>query len=153
MPALPWTQRQPVDPDRTYLAMASRLPLRRRRSIPGFLRDAVAIRRQLARADGMVGYALDAELARRTFWTFSVWDGQASLDAFAASDPHRAITRRLRPLMGPTRFEFFEVPGSALPMTWDQMKAPVRSPDGTRDGTAADDATGAPGRAGTEKTR
>ena len=93
MPALPWTWRQPVDPDRTYLAMASRLPLRRRRSIPGFLRDAMAIRRQLARARGMVGYALDAELARKTFWTFSVWDDQASLDAFAASDPHRAITR------------------------------------------------------------
>jgi len=72
MPPLPWTQRQPVDPGRTYLAMASRLPLKRRRSIPGFLRDAMAIRRQLARAPGMVGYALDAELARKTFWTFSV---------------------------------------------------------------------------------
>jgi len=41
-----------------------------------------------------------------------VWEDQASLDAFAASDPHRAITRRLRPLMGPTRFEFFQIPGS-----------------------------------------
>jgi quinol monooxygenase YgiN len=92
MPALPWTQRRTVDPGRTYLAVASRLPLRRRRSIPGFLRDAMAIRRQLARAHGMVGYALDAELARKTFWTFSVWEDQASLDAFAASDPHRAAT-------------------------------------------------------------
>jgi hypothetical protein len=52
MPALPWTQRQAVDPGRTYLAMASRLPLRRRRSIPGFLRDAMAIRRQLAPGSG-----------------------------------------------------------------------------------------------------
>jgi hypothetical protein len=43
----------------------------------------------------MVGYALDAELARTTFWTFSVREDQASL-------------------------------GSDLPMTWDQMKAPVR---------------------------
>jgi hypothetical protein len=37
--------------------------------------------------------------------------------------------------MGPTRFEFFQIPGSDLPMTWDQMKASVRSqrsPDGTR---------------------
>ena len=119
------------------MAMASRLPLKRRRSIPGFLRDALAIRRQLARADGMVGYALDAELARKTFWTFSVWDDQASLDAFASSDPHRAIIRRLRPLMGPTYFEFFQIPGSDLPLTWDQMKAPVRgtqTPDGTRAG-------------------
>jgi quinol monooxygenase YgiN len=133
MPALPWAQPQAVEPDRTYLAMASRLPLKRHRSIPGFLRDTLAIRRQLARADGMIGYALDAELVRKTFWTFSVWQDQASLDAFASSDPHRAIIRRLRPLMGPTRFEFFQIPGSDLPMTWDQMKAPVRStqPPGT----------------------
>src|SRR5258708_35887130 len=109
MPALPWTQRRAVDPGRTYLAMASRLPLRRRRSIPGFLRDTVAIRRQLARLDGMVGYALDADPARKTFWTFSVWEDQASLDAFASSDPHRAIVRRRRPLMGQARFEFFQV--------------------------------------------
>ena len=135
MPALPWAQRRAAEPGRTYLAMASRLPLKRRRSIPGFLRDALAIRRQLARAAGMVGYALDAELARKTFWTFSVWEDQASLDAFASSDPHRAIIGGLRPLMGPTRFEFFSVPGSDLPMTWDQMKAPLQSqqnPDRTR---------------------
>jgi heme-degrading monooxygenase HmoA len=127
MPALPWITRREVDPGRTYLAMASRLPLKRHRSIPGFLRDALAIRRQLARADGMVGFALDAEVARKTFWTFSVWEDQASLDAFAASDPHIAITRRLAPLMGRTRFEFFPISGSDLPLTWDRMKAPVRS--------------------------
>src|ERR1700749_895763 len=102
MPALPWTQRQPVDPGRTYLAMASRLPLRRRRSIPGFLRDAMAIRRQLAGARGVVGDALHAAVPRKSSWTFSGWEDQASLDSFAGSDPHRAITRWLRPLMGPT---------------------------------------------------
>ena len=127
MPALPWAQRRAVEPGRTYVAMASRLPLKRRRSIPGFLRDALAIRRQLARADGLVGYALDAELAHKTFWTFSVWEDQASLDAFASSNPHRAIIRRLRPLMEQTRFEFFQIPGSDLPLTWDQMKAPVEA--------------------------
>jgi quinol monooxygenase YgiN len=149
MPALPWASRRAVEPGRTYVAMASRLPLKRRRSIPGFLRDALAIRRQLARADGMVGYALDAELARKTFWTFSVWEDQASLDAFASSDPHRAIIRRLRPLMGPTRFEFSQIRGSDLPLTWDQMKAPVRgtqTPGSTRAGEgrgpAAPDARG-----------
>jgi quinol monooxygenase YgiN len=130
--------------------MASRLPVKRRRSIPGFLRDALAIRRQLARADGMVGYALDAELARKTFWTFSVWEDQANLDAFVSSDPHRAIIRRLRPLMGPTRFEFFQIPGSDLPLTWDQMKAPVRGtqiPDSTRAGEGRGPAVpNAPGR-------
>jgi quinol monooxygenase YgiN len=127
MPALPWTQRQQIDPGREYAAMASRLPLKRSRSIPGFLRDVLAIRRQLARAPGLVGYALDAELARKTFWTFSVWEDRASIDTFASSEPHRAIIRRLRPLMDQTRFEFFPVSGVSLPMTWDQMKAPLRS--------------------------
>lgn len=142
MPALPWTKRQEIDSSRTYTAMASRLPLQRSRSIPGFMRDAMAIRRQLAQARGLVGYALDAQLARKTFWTFSVWQDQASLDAFASSDPHRAITRRLRPLMGRTRFEFFQIRGSDLPMTWDQMKAPVRGEQdqaGARSAPTSDD--------------
>lgn len=30
--------------------------------------------------------------------------------------------------MGSTRFEFFQIQGSDLPMTWDQMKAPVTQP-------------------------
>ena len=77
-----------------------------------------------SKADQALGVA---ELAHKTFWTFSVWQDQASLDAFASSEPHRAITRRLRPLMGQTRFEFFPVSGAALPRTWDQMKAPLRT--------------------------
>jgi hypothetical protein len=125
MPALPWDSREAADPDASYLAMASRLPLSRYRSVPGFMRDALTIRRQLAAAPGLIGYALDAELARRTFWTFSVWRARADLDAFAASDPHRRIITRLHPLMGQTRFEFFPVRGAELPMTWEQMKAPL----------------------------
>jgi heme-degrading monooxygenase HmoA len=126
MPALPWVERQPVDPNRDYVAMASRLPLNHYRSIPGFLRDTLAIRRQLAGTSGLVGYGLNAELTRKRFFTFSVWQDQESLDAFAAADPHRRIIRRLRPLMGKTRFEFFGISGSQLPMTWDQMSKPVR---------------------------
>jgi heme-degrading monooxygenase HmoA len=105
--------------------MASRLPLRRYRSVPGFLRDTLAIRRQLAGAPGLVGYSLKAELTKKTFWTFSVWRDQESLDAFAASEPHRQVIARLRPRMGTSRFEFFPLAGGQLPMTWEQMKAPL----------------------------
>jgi len=125
MPAFPWTSRDPVDPDRTYVVMASRLPLRRSRSVPGFLRDTLAIRRQLASADGLVGYALDANLLRRTFWTFSVWVDAEHLEAFAASDPHRRIIARLAPLMGETRFSTSTMTGSGIPPTWTQRKALV----------------------------
>jgi len=126
VPALPWLEHQPIDPERQYVAMVSRLPLKSYRFIPGFLRDTLRIRRQLAQTQGLVGYTLNAGLARKTFWTFSVWEDQASLDRFAASDPHRRIIGRLRPRMGQTRFEFFPVSGSDLPLTWEQMTAPLR---------------------------
>jgi hypothetical protein len=96
--------------------------------IPGLLRDTIAIRRQLANADGLVGYGLDADLWARTFWTFSIWRDRVSLDAFAASDPHHRIITRLRPKMSETNFAFFELAGRELPMTWEQMKTPVRPP-------------------------
>ena len=126
MPALPWVQRETLDPETTYLAMASYLPLKRRRSIPGFLRDTLAIRRQLARAEGLVGYALDAEVVKGVFWTFSVWRSQEHLDSFARSDPHRRIIERLRPRMSQTRFEFFPVSADNVPMTWEKRKASLR---------------------------
>jgi hypothetical protein len=126
VPALPWVARQAADPNAIHTAMASRLPLEHFHSIPGFLRDTLAIRRQLAAAPGLVGYALDAEVAKKTFWTFSVWNARENLDSFASSEPHRQIITRLRPLMSETRFEFFALSGDRLPMTWDQMKAPVR---------------------------
>ena len=126
MPALPWGSREPLQADRSYIVMSSKLPLRRYRSIPRFLRDTLAIRRQLASAPGLIGYSLDADLARRTFWTFSVWDSQHSLDAFAASPPHRQIIARLRPLMGQTRFATSTMTGPAIPRAWPARKAPVR---------------------------
>jgi heme-degrading monooxygenase HmoA len=127
MPALPWVGRQTIDPDHEYQAMASRLPLKRHRSIPSFLWDTLAIRRQLTKAPGLMGYALDAQLGAKTFWTFSVWEDRASLEAFARSDPHRRIIQRLRPVMGESRFEVFPVAGSQLPMSREQMKAPVQA--------------------------
>jgi hypothetical protein len=126
MPALPWVQGQAIEPDHEYVAMASRLPLKGYRFIPGFLRDTLRIRRQLTHTKGLVGYALNAQLARKTFWTFSVWIDQGSLDAFAAADPHRRIIQRLRPHMDKSRFEFFRVTGSDVPSNWDQMMARVR---------------------------
>ena len=122
MPALPWRQFQSVEPGRQYAAMASRLPLRAHRSVPGFLLDAMRIRGQLAAAPGLVGYALDAQPARKTFWTFSVWEDEQSLSRFAAADPHRQLTKGLQPQMRPSHFEFFPISGGAVPLDWDEVR-------------------------------
>jgi hypothetical protein len=127
MPALPWRQFQPVEPGRQYAAMASRLPLRAHRSVPGFLLDAMRIRGQLAHAPGLVGYALDAQPARKTFWTFSVWEDEASLTRFAAAEPHHGLTKDLAPLLRPTHFEFFPIAGRELPLDWERVRRRLAS--------------------------
>ena len=126
MPALPWTHRHVIDPDHVYIVMASRLPLKAHRFIPGFLVDTLRIRRQLAHTDGLIAYALNAQLARKTFWTYSVWMDQGSLDAFAGTDPHRRIIQRLRSRMGESRFEFMSMRGAEIPSDWSAMQDPVR---------------------------
>lgn len=64
-----WTERRGGAAAGTGIAFASRLPLRRYRDIPGFLRDTRTVRAQLREAPGLAGYSLRAQFLRKTFWT------------------------------------------------------------------------------------
>jgi heme-degrading monooxygenase HmoA len=123
MPALPWTTRTTPQPDATYTVMGSRLPLRGYRFIPRFLAHTMKIRRQLAHADGLVGYALDARLLHKEFLTVSVWESKEHLERFARADPHAGITRTKHQRMGPSRFVFWTVTGADVPVPWDGVRA------------------------------
>lgn len=133
MPALPWKTFSRPDPARDYVVMASRLPLSRYRDLANFLRAATAIRTQLADAGGLIGYALDAHLARRTFWTVSAWDSRDALDAFSRADPHRSRVQVIRPRMRPTTFTFWTVSGADLPIGWTEVRRRVAAADRTED--------------------
>jgi heme-degrading monooxygenase HmoA len=82
----------------------------------------MAIRNQLAHADGLIGYALDAQLLHKTFWTLSVWESQEALQRFNHHDPHHARVERIRPGMLPAAFVFWNTRGSALPIPWDEAR-------------------------------
>jgi heme-degrading monooxygenase HmoA len=125
MPALPWTKGTTVDPDHECVIMASRLPLTSYRHIPAFLAATMKIRRQLAGAEGLVGYMLDAQLFGKTFWTLSAWQSRAALDAFSNADPHRARIDRIRPHMRPTTFVFWTANASELPPAWPDARRRV----------------------------
>ena len=65
MPDLPWTARAELEPGTDYLVMASYLPLKRITATVRFFRGVFAVRKQVATADGLVGYTLRAKpLAR-----------------------------------------------------------------------------------------
>jgi hypothetical protein len=56
----------PPDPEGEYVVMGSCLPLRSQAHVPEFLLAAAEIRRQLAVTEGLIGYALDAQLVGKT---------------------------------------------------------------------------------------
>lgn len=120
MPTIPWRRKLTADPDTEYLVMASRLPLRSITKVPWFMGLTVSVVRQLERTDGMVGYSLRAQPFAKTFWTLSAWADRDALGAFVRELPHQAVMAKLRPHMSPTRFTTWTVPGSGLPVSWDE---------------------------------
>jgi quinol monooxygenase YgiN len=104
MPDLPWTARAEMEPGSDYLVMASHLPLKRISSTVRFFRAVSAVRKQLAGADGLVGYTLRAKPLARDYWTLSVWKDDAALGQFMRTPPHAQIMISLKPHMGPTKF-------------------------------------------------
>jgi hypothetical protein len=119
MATLPWTT---ADADATgeppagaVLVLASRLELRRLRSVPGFLAAAMRVRAQVRRSPGALGVSLVAQPGRRTFWTLSAWTDQAAIDAFVGTAPHRDIMRRFHDAMKGASFVSWTVHADALP--------------------------------------
>lgn len=125
MPALPWFQASTADSGTELTVMASRLPLRAYRHIPGFLRWTMRIRGQLAGAPGLVGYSLDARLLRKTFWTLSAWTSREAIEAFVRMDPHEAAMTAIRPHMGEPTFAFWTATPQDLPLRWDEARVRI----------------------------
>ena len=108
-----------MGPAEQYLVMASHLPLNKFASTVQFLRAVAAVRRQLARAEGLVGYTLRAKPLARDYWTLSVWTGEPALRDFMRARPHVDVMGSLRPLMGPTKFVQWKIAGSDGRPDWD----------------------------------
>ncbi len=109
VPDLPWTARAQMEPGTEYLVMASHLPLKRISSTVRFFRAVSAVRRQLATAEGLVGYTLRAKPLARDYWTLSVWKDDRALREFMRTPPHVGVMTSLKPFMGPTKFVTWQI--------------------------------------------
>jgi heme-degrading monooxygenase HmoA len=90
--------------DGGVVVLATVLRLRRTWQGPAFVRDALAIRRQLLAAPGAIGVALRAGLLSGEYRTISTWTDQQSLTDFVRADPHRAAMRRWQGNLVDARF-------------------------------------------------
>jgi len=112
VPDLPWTARAEMEPRTGYLVMASHLPLKRFTATVRFFRAVLAVRRQLATAEGLIGYTLRAKPLARDYWTLSVWNDDTALRQFMRTPPHVQVMTSLKPFMGPTKFVTWTVTAS-----------------------------------------
>lgn len=119
MPATPWKVVRPTDPGREYLVLLSYLPLKRLWRIPWLAVQSSRITKQLERSAGVIGYSLNSRVLGGQFWTLSVWEDEARLQAFVHAPPHVATMRAMMPHMDQTRFVRWHLKGSELPPRWD----------------------------------
>lgn len=116
----PWKSLKPLEAGREYVVLASSIPPLRRSSTMRLFRGASAVRKQLDRTTGLVGFSLLARPLRKQYATLSIWDDEAALAAFAGSQPHKRLTEELSPEMGPTRFVRWTMTGSEGRPTWGE---------------------------------
>ena len=116
---MPWTTLAQADANCEYFALLSYLPLKKYRAIPSFFRFTYQIQGQLRNTPGITGYSLRAKPLSRNFWTLSAWADEKALMEFVMKIPHAQAMKGLMPYMGPTKFTKWRVPGSTLPLRWD----------------------------------
>lgn len=122
MPTMPWTPLTTALPGQGSVVVATRLVLARHRHIPTVLQSTQTLWSRLAASEGLLGYSLNGDLARRTLHTMSVWRDAAAVQTFVASEPHTAIVARTRPWIACSTFLSWTVRGEQLPITWPQIR-------------------------------
>ena len=109
-----------LEPERGYLVLASSIPPRSRSTTRRLFSGAGAVRKQLARTEGVVGFSLLARLLRKQYATLSVWVDEQALAAFADASPHHELVAKLSPEMGPTKFVRWTIKGSDGRPSWHE---------------------------------
>ena len=91
-------------PSATAVSMSSRLTLRRHRHVPAFLLAALRLRRVFRHTQGGLTLELSAQPLRRTFWTYSSWTDDQSMNAYVAHPSHVEVMRRFQAQMAESVF-------------------------------------------------
>jgi quinol monooxygenase YgiN len=119
MPASPWRTLGSPDPNGDFVALLSYLPLKSYLRVVPFFFYTAQVMKQLASAQGLLGYSLLARPLSKRFWTLSAWRNEDALRAFVQHPPHARIMAALTPHMDKTKFVRWTIKGSCLPLHWD----------------------------------
>lgn len=126
MPTLPWSTgvHKPAEGEQLHV-LTSVLPLNRYSDVPRFLSWTLKIRKQLSDAPGCVGYALDAKLLSKTFWTLSAWSDKDAMEAFVRSGSHAEMLADMAGRVGSPSFVDSTAGRENIPLSWPEARARI----------------------------
>ncbi len=110
-----------------FLREATFLPVRRWRFVVPFLRMSARIEAQLQQSPGLIRYGVRADIARRRFWTLSVWTDPEAVRAFVGAEPHRTAVAHFAAWAG-AGAAFVRWPGSEASLDWEDALKRLNSP-------------------------
>ena len=116
----PWKSVEALEPSHEYVVLASSIPPVSISSTRQMFSGASAVRKQLARTEGVVGFSLLARPLRKQYATLSIWVDERALAAFAGTSPHNEIMTDLAPEMGATKFVRWTITGSDGRPSWSE---------------------------------
>jgi heme-degrading monooxygenase HmoA len=87
----PWKSNAPVDTDRTYVAVATKLTSHRLRSTGRMFRGARRTAKQMCATPGCVGFASLARPLRKQYRSLSLWESEEARAGFVHSGAHGAL--------------------------------------------------------------
>jgi hypothetical protein len=116
----PWKTMSALDPGEVYLVLASSIPPKSLKSTWKLFRGSRAVRRQLLKTDGVMGFSMLAEPLRKHYATLSVWRDEAALADFARAHPHEQLVVALAPEMGETKFVRWSASGADGRPSWTE---------------------------------
>jgi quinol monooxygenase YgiN len=120
MPASPWRTFGAPEPNGNFVVLLSYFPLKSYWRMPSLFRYTAQVEKQLASAQGLLGYSVLARPLTKRFWTLSAWKNVDALQAFVQHPPHVRLMAALAPHMDKTKFVRWTVKGCDLPLRWDK---------------------------------
>ena len=103
-----------------FICGATFLWVRRWRDVIPFLRTSSGVQKQLKESSGLVRYGLRTRFLRKRYWTYSVWEDQASLDAFLRAEPHATAMKKLSRWVRPGDAAFVTWESSDDSINWEE---------------------------------
>ena len=122
-----WTTARIPENSREFLCIATFLPVLRWRYVVPFLRLSVQIENQLRKSPGIVRYGLKTNVPQKHFWTLSVWDSRASVNAFVAAQPHATAVGQFERWAGEGA-AFVEWEASSSDFAWAEVFDKLKNP-------------------------